>query len=66
MTNTNVFLKHTSAGSSLSTSSRRATYIAKEFPVVEPVEFVTDKQGPNIVYIPLIKMLQALLNKDDV
>lgn len=61
---TNVFLKHTSAGGSLSTSSRRATYI--EFPVVEPVEFFIDSQGQNIVYIPLIKMLQALLSKDDV
>lgn len=66
VTDTNVFLKHTSAGGSLSTSNRRATYIAKEFPVMEPVEFVTEKQGQNIVYIPLIKMLQALLSKDDV
>lgn len=66
MTGTNVFLKHTTAGGSLSTSNRRATYIIKEFPVVEPVEFVTDKQGQNIVYIPLIIMLQALLNKDGV
>lgn len=29
VTDTNVFLKHTSVGGSLSTSNRRATYIAK-------------------------------------
>lgn len=66
VTDTNVCLKHATAGGSLSTSNRQASYIVKEFPVVEPVEFVTDKQGQNIVYIPLTKMLQALLSKDDV
>lgn len=48
-----------SAGCSLSTSNRRASFIAKEFPVAEPVEFVIDKQGKNVVYIPLLNMLQA-------
>lgn len=66
VTDTNVFLRHTSAGGSLSTSNKRASFIAKEFPVVEPVEFVTDKQGQNIVYVPLLKMLQVLLNKDEI
>lgn len=66
VTETNVFLKHTSAGGSLSTSNRRASFIAKEFSVVEPVEFITDKHGENIVYIPLLEMLQALLSRDDI
>lgn len=48
------------------TFNRRETYIVNKFPVVKPVEFVTDKQGQHVVYVPLIKMLQALLRKDDV
>lgn len=43
VTGSNMFLKYTSTGGSLSTSNRRVTYVAKEFPVVEPVEFFTDK-----------------------
>lgn len=39
----NVILKHTQKGGSLSTSSRRASYMVKEFKIVEPVEFVTDE-----------------------
>ncbi len=45
VTDTNVFLKHTSAGGSLLTSNRRTSFIAREFPDVEPVEFIIDKQG---------------------
>lgn len=63
--NTEHNTQHTIAGGSLSTF-KRPSYIVKKFPVVEPVEFVTDKQGQNIVYSPLIKLLQALLSKDDV
>ena len=63
---TNVFLKHTSAGASLSTSNRRASFIKNKFPVVEPLEFVIDKQGHNAVYVSLLQMLQALLSRDDV
>ena len=35
------------------------------FKIVEPVEFsIGDKQS--VVYIPVLKMLQALLNRDDI
>lgn len=39
-TESNVFLKFTSTGGSLSTTSKQTSYISKEFSVVTPVEFV--------------------------
>jgi len=62
----NVILKHTQKGCSLSTSPRRASYMVKELKIVEPVEFVTDKHKKSIIYITVLKMLQTLLNKDEI
>lgn len=33
---------------------------------MEPVEFVTDEHKQSVVYIPVLKMLQTLLNKDEI
>ena len=65
VTQSNVFLKFTNTGGSLSTASRRASYIQQEFPVVMPVEFCIDR-GSSLVYVPILKMLQALLNNQDI
>lgn len=60
---TNVLLKFTSAGGSLSTARRRASYIQQEFPLVMPIEFRLDRDS-SVVYVPILKMLQALSNND--
>lgn len=62
----NPVLKHTSAGDSLSTTFTQASYIAREFPLVKPMEFVMGKEKQSTVYVPILKMLQALLSKDDI
>ena len=61
-----VILKHTQKGGSLSTSCKRASYMVKEFKIGEPVEFITGEHKQSVVYIPVIKMLQTLLNKDEI
>ncbi|XP_026053335.1 uncharacterized protein LOC113039609 isoform X1 [Carassius auratus] len=61
----NVLLKFTSAEGSLSTASRRASYMLREFPVVMPVEFALDKDH-SFVYVPILKMLKTLLNNKDI
>ena len=33
---------------------------------MEPVEFVTGEHKQSVVYIPVLKMLQSLLNKDEI
>lgn len=62
----NAILKHTQVGGSLSTTCRRASYTKKEFGIVEPIEFVTSEDKQTMVYIPVFKMLQALLNKEEI
>lgn len=62
----NVLLKHTDKDGSLSTACRRASYIAQQFPVVLPVEYPLDKSGNSVVYVPILKMLQALLSHNDI
>lgn len=37
----------------------------REFPVVMPVEFALDKEH-SFVYVPILKMLQTLLNNKDI
>lgn len=61
----NVLLKFTNAKGSLSTANRRASCILHEFPVVMPVVFALDKDQ-SFVYIPILKMLQALVNNQDI
>lgn len=65
-TKSNVFLKFTSTGGSLSTTRKRTSYISKEFSVVTPVEFVLKNDRQTVVYIPILKMLQTLLNNGEI
>ena len=65
-TENNVFLKFTSTGGSLSTTPKRTSYISKEFSVVPPVEFVLKNDRQTVVYIPILKMLQTLLNNGEI
>lgn len=58
----NVFLKFTSTGGSLSTASKRTSYISREFSVVMPVEFGLKNSKQTVVYVPILKMLQTLLS----
>ncbi|KAL2080249.1 hypothetical protein ACEWY4_024042 [Coilia grayii] len=62
----NILFKHTDKDGSLSTASKRASYITQEFPVVMPVEYPLDKNGNSVVYVPILKMLQALLSHKDI
>lgn len=50
----------------MSTTSKRTSYISKEFSVVTPVEFVLKNDRQTVVYIPILKMLQTLLNNGDI
>lgn len=62
----NVLLKYTNTGGSLSTAARRASYMLREFPVVMPVEFVLGSDCQSVVYVPILKMIQALLSNRDI
>lgn len=62
----NVLLKFTNKGGSLSTAARRASYILREFPVVMPVEFLLDRGSQSVMYVLILKMLQALLSNQDI
>lgn len=62
----NLFLKMTDAGQSLSTASKRASYFQREFPTVMPVEYKLEKDLQSLSYVPILKMLQKLLNRADV
>ncbi|KAK7921877.1 hypothetical protein WMY93_008779 [Mugilogobius chulae] len=58
--------KHTQKGGSLSTSCRRETFMLEEFKIVQPVEYSTCHAKQTVVYVPILKMLNALLNKDEI
>lgn len=62
----NVLLKHTDKDGSLSTASKRASYIAQQFPIIMPVEYPLYKSGNSVVYVPILQMLQALLSHNDI
>ncbi|XP_041823589.1 uncharacterized protein LOC121628571 [Melanotaenia boesemani] len=66
VTESNVILKHTEIGGSLSTSCKRASYAKREFKIVEPVEFVLSEDKQSVVYIPVLQMLQVMFNKEEI
>lgn len=51
---------------SLGTSKRRAAYVRKEFPLVNPIEYAVEKGKKPLAYVPIGLMLQKLLNRPDV
>lgn len=65
LSDNNVLLKFTDKGGSLSTARRRESYIKQEFSLVMPEEFGLDG-GHSVVYVPILKMLQALLSNKDI
>ncbi|KAL3986654.1 KRAB domain-containing zinc finger protein [Sarotherodon galilaeus] len=50
VTDNNAFLKCTSSGGSLSTTSKRTAYILREFPVVMPIEYTLKKDKHTFLY----------------
>lgn len=50
----------------LATSKRRASYVMRNFPLVMPIEFVVEKGRKTVAYVPILQMLQKLLNKKDI
>lgn len=50
----------------LGTAKRRSDYERKEFPLVNPIEYVVEKGKKPLAYVPIIPMLLKLLNKTDV
>lgn len=56
-----------SRGNELGTTYKRATFYKKHFTVIEPVEYVLDaSRRRSFVYIPVLRVLSELLNRDDV
>jgi len=66
VTDTSVLLRCTKEGGPLSTTNRRASYFMSEFPVVVPIEYKIDGDDQYYAYVPIIQMLQKLLNKQEV
>lgn len=60
----NPIMTMTKAGEPLSTTSRRASYFQREFPIVMPIEYSLDSQS--VSYVPVLQMLQKLLNRTDI
>lgn len=50
----------------LGTTKKRIAYVRKEFPLVNPIEYVVEKGKKPLAYVPIVPMLQKLLNKTDV
>ncbi|KAF0040477.1 hypothetical protein F2P81_006375 [Scophthalmus maximus] len=51
---------------SLGTAKRRAAYVHREFPLVNPIEYCVEKGKKTLEYVPIVPMLQKLLNKTDI
>ncbi len=62
----NVFSKCCDSGGCLSTIKRRNSYVLAEFPLVMPVEYMVDRETKPVVYVPILPMLQKMLNKSDI
>ena len=50
----------------LGTTKKRAAYLRREFPLVKPIEYVVEKGKKPLAYVPIVPMLQHLLNRSDV
>ncbi len=62
----NVFSKCCDSGGCLSTIKRINSYVLAEFPLVMPVEYMIDRETKPVVYVPILPMLQKMLNKPDI
>uniref|UniRef100_A0A8C7WUQ7 C2H2-type domain-containing protein n=1 Tax=Oryzias sinensis TaxID=183150 RepID=A0A8C7WUQ7_9TELE len=51
---------------SLGTAKKRAAYVRREFPLVNPIEYCVEKGKKTLAYVPIVPMLQKLLNKTDI
>ena len=61
----NVFVSATAGGAELSTTKRRKTFVKSNFPLVMPEEYYVGSTGNTAVYVPVLKMLQALFKNTD-
>lgn len=59
-------MTHCSKDGTLGTAKKRAAYVRREFPLVNPIEYVVEKGKKTLAYVPIVPMLQKLLNKTDV
>lgn len=50
----------------LGTTKKRAAYVRREFPLVNPIEYVVEKGKKTLAYVPIVPVLNKLLNKTDV
>ncbi|KAL1273015.1 hypothetical protein QQF64_028877 [Cirrhinus molitorella] len=62
----NILSKSCGKNGCLATSKRRATYVKCNFPLVMPIEYVVEKGMKTVAYVPLLQMLQKLLNKKEI
>lgn len=50
----------------LGTAKRRTAYVRREFPLVNLIQYVVEKGKTPLAYVPILPMLQKILNKPDV
>lgn len=60
------FSKCCDSNGCLLTIKRRNSYVLAKFPLVMPVEYMIDRETKPVVYVPILPMLQKLLNKADI
>ena len=61
----NVFVSATAGGAELSTTKRRKTFVKSNYPLVMPEEYDVDSAGHKVVYVPILKMIQAMFKNTD-
>jgi hypothetical protein len=59
-------MSHCSKDGPLGTAKKRAAYVNREFPLVNPIEYVVEKGKKTLAYVPIVPMIQKFLNKTDV
>lgn len=57
-------LSHCSKDGPLGTVKKRAAYVRREFPLVNPIEYIVEKGKKPLAYVSIVPMLQKLLNKN--
>ncbi len=50
----------------LGPAKRRAAYVRREFPLVNSIEYVVEKGRKPLAYVPILPILQNILNKSNV
>lgn len=55
----------TARGAELSTTKRRKTFVKSNYPLVMPEEYDVDSAGHKAMFVPVLKMIQAMFKNTD-